>query len=70
VILVRVRQDDAPDVRGPHARPPQPFAQRFVRLFRLRAGVDERDWVFRDQVDVDRADVEGRRERDGDDAHG
>lgn len=43
--------------------------QRVIRFFGFRAGVDKGDRIFRDQVDVNRSDVERRGKRDGNDAH-
>ena len=46
-----------------------PSRSASIRFFCFWTGVDERDRIFRDQIDVDRADVERCGQRDGDDVH-
>ncbi len=69
MIFMRVGEHDAANVGDAQARLAQPFMQGVVRFFGFGTGVDERERIFRDQIDVDRANVEWRRQRDGDDAH-
>jgi hypothetical protein len=60
VIFVSVRQHDAANVRDAKARMAQAFAQSLGGLFRLWPRVNQRDGVFRDEIAIDRPDVEGR----------
>jgi hypothetical protein len=60
VIFVCVREYDAAEVGNEETGFAQSFSQRFNRLFRLRSGVDDRQRIFGDQVDVYRTDVERR----------
>jgi len=66
---MRMRQHNAANVRNADARFSEPIAERFVSLFGLGPGIDQRDGIFGNQIDVDRSNVEGCRERDGDDFH-
>ena len=58
MIFVCVREYDATEVGNEKTRVAQTCAQRFDRLFGLRSGVDDRQRIFGDQVDVHRTDVE------------
>lgn len=69
MIFMRVRKDDPANIGDANTSFSQAFMQGVIRFFGFRAGVDERNRIFRDQVDVNRADVEGRGKRDGNDAH-
>ena len=60
MIFVCVSEYDAPEIGNEKTRVAQTRAQRFDRLFRLRTRVDDRQRIFSDQIDVDRADIERR----------
>ena len=70
VVLMRVGEHDATDVGDTNAGLAQTFMERVVGFFGFWTGVDQGYRIFRNQVDVDRTDVERRWERDGNDAHG
>jgi hypothetical protein len=60
MIFVRVSEHDAAKI-GNETRPAQTFAQALrLASFVFGAGIDDRHRIFGDQVDVDRANVEGR----------
>src|ERR1044072_6812362 len=63
MIFVCVSEYDAAQIRNEKTCLTQAGAQRFDRLFRLRPGIDDRQRIFSDQVDVYRANVERRRQR-------
>jgi hypothetical protein len=69
MVLMRVGEHDAANVGDRKSGALQSGAQSCNGCFGLWTSVDDRDWIFGDQIDIDRADVEGRRERDGDDFH-
>jgi hypothetical protein len=69
MIFVRVRKYNALQISNAHPCLPQTLAQSFVCFFSLGAGIDEREWVFMDQIAIDGTNVERRRDRDGNDAH-
>ena len=46
-----------------------PSRKRLDCFFCFWTGVDQCDRIFRDQIDIDRADVEGRGQGNGDDSH-
>ena len=69
VIFMRVRQDNSSNVGDAKPCAPQTFSESFDSLFRLRPGVNQRHRVFGNQIAVDRTDVEGRGNDDGNDFH-
>src|SRR5882724_1690209 len=69
VILMRMCQHNTADVGDTNTRLSESFMESVIRFFGFRARIDERDGIFWDQVDVNWANVERRRQRDRDDAH-
>src|SRR6185369_8283319 len=69
MIFMCVSENDASQIGNEIAGATQPSAQRLNRLFGLRTRIDDRQRIFSDQVDVDRADIKRRWYRDRDDAH-
>src|SRR5688500_19429003 len=63
MIFVGVSQYDATEIGNEEAGGAQAGAQCVDRCFRLRSGVDDRDRIFGDQVDVKRTNVERCRKR-------
>jgi hypothetical protein len=60
MIFVCVSEHDATQIRNAKACLTQTCPERFNRFFRLRPGVDDRQRIFSDQIDVYRANVERR----------
>src|SRR5438876_5958324 len=69
VILMSMSKDYAANISDTSACLSQSRPQRIDRFGCLRASVDDRHRIFFDQIDVDRADVERRWQRNGDDFH-
>src|SRR5688500_5946529 len=63
MIFVGVSQYDATEIGNEEAGGAQAGAQCVDRCLRLRSGVDDRDRIFGDQVDVNRTNVERCRKR-------
>src|SRR5713226_5154582 len=69
MVFMRVGKDDASNVGDSKSGALESVAQSCNGFFGLRASVDDGDWIFGNEIDIDRADVERRRQRDGDDLH-
>src|SRR5713101_4111224 len=69
MVFMRVRQHDASNVGDRKSCALEFVAQSCNGFNGLRASVDDGDWIFGNEIDIDRADVEGRRQGDGDYFH-
>src|SRR5436190_16535867 len=69
VVLVCMREYDATNIGNANPSLSQAFMERVIGGFGFGAGIDKRDRIFRDQIDIDRANIEWRGKRDGNDAH-
>src|SRR5437016_5128086 len=69
MVFMGVSEHDAADVGDGKSGALESVAQSCHGFFGLRAGVDDRDWIFGDQIDIHRADVKRGGQRDGDDLH-
>src|ERR1041385_4231929 len=69
VIFVCVSENDAAKVRDEKTGFTQTRAQCFDCFFGFGSGVDDRQRIFGDQVDVDRTNIERRRQRYRNDPH-
>jgi hypothetical protein len=56
VIFMGVREDDSPEIRKLFAMPRQSVAQGFYGFGRFRAGVDQRQRLVVDQINIDVTD--------------
>ena len=59
MVLVRMRKYDATKIRNKHTRTPQTSSQGLGSFPGFRPSINESERIFDDQIDVDRADVEG-----------
>src|SRR5712692_6090688 len=69
MVFMRMGEHDAANVGDRKSGALESGAQSCRGFFGLWASVDDRDWIFGDQIDIDRPDVERRGQRDGDDFH-
>jgi hypothetical protein len=69
MVFMRVREHDAAKIGNGEARLSQAGSQSLDCLLGLRPRIDDRDRIFRDEINVDRADIERGGQRDGDDLH-
>ena len=69
MVLMRVRQHNAANIARRQPVLSQPRAQRVNCVARFRAGVDNGDRIFFDEIDVNCADVERRGKGNGNDLH-
>ena len=60
MIFVCVSEYDAAEIGNEKTRLAQTGAQRLDRFFRLRSGIDDRQRIFSDQIDVYRTNIKRR----------
>src|SRR5262245_13217642 len=69
MIFVSVSEDDATNIGNVQSVLSQSGTQSIDRVACFWARIDQRNRILFDEIDVDRADVEGSWKRNGNDAH-